>query len=208
LERTRAITAEVEKATLAIPGVETTLAISGVNILTNASRSDAALLVVKLKPWDERKAPELGLRAILKGFMAATRPIAGARVIPFNPPPIPGLSNAGGFAFMLQDQASGFMLQDQASGSGQDRVANEFMEAARKRPEIGQIFSKFNASTPSLRFEVDRYGCLGSLQVLDQGEKSGDMFHDPVGSPILLATRGSDRANPCSRLFPMQNNTL
>lgn len=149
LERTREAAAAIEAIALDIPGVETSLSISGINILTGASQSDSALLVVKLLPWDERTSADLSLRNIMREFVAATRPIADALVIPFNPPPIPGLSATGGFSFMLQDQSGNSAQELQA-------VANDFMQAARARPEIGQIYSTFNANTPSLRFEVDR----------------------------------------------------
>ncbi len=149
LERTRQAAVDIENIALAIPGVETSMSVSGINVLTGASQSDAALIVIKLLPWDQRSTPELSLASIMQQFVVASRPVTDAQVIPFNPPPIPGLSATGGFSFMLQDQSgnSAQALQD---------VAASFMAAARERPEIGQIYSTFNASTPSIRFEVDR----------------------------------------------------
>ena len=36
------------------------------------------------------------------------------------------------------------------------KVADDFMAAARQRPEIGSIYSKFNPRTPAYRLAVDR----------------------------------------------------
>ena len=51
-----------------------------------------------------------------------------------------------------------FKLQDRGGSTPQElaRVADEFMAAARQRPEIGSIYSKFNPKTPAFRLEVDR----------------------------------------------------
>ena len=65
-----------------------------------------------------------------------------AMVLAFNPPPIPGLGATGGFSFKLQDRSGG-TPQELA------KVADAFMAAARERPEIGSIYSKFNPTTPA-----------------------------------------------------------
>jgi hydrophobe/amphiphile efflux-1 (HAE1) family protein len=149
LNRTRAVTADLQKLIEATPGAERSLIINGYNLLTGSVQSDSALVVIALKPWEERTTPELGLRSIIRDFYKRAQGLRDATVLPFNPPPIPGMGATGGFSFKLQDR-TGNTPQDLA------RVAQEFTDAARKRPEIGSIYSKFDPRTPAIRLEIDR----------------------------------------------------
>lgn len=149
LERTQAVTQRVEAIAREIPGVEKTLAITGVNMLYGTSQPNAGLVVIKLQPWGLRKEKEKGLRNILLKFYADVQVVSEAQVLPFNPPPIPGLGSTGGFSLMIQDKTAG-------TPQALEQIANEFVEAASKRPEIGQILSKFQAGTPAFRLHIDR----------------------------------------------------
>ena len=149
LNRTMAATAELQQIIDTTPGIKSSLVINGYSILTGAVQSDAALVVMALKPWEERVAPEEKLRAIILGFIKRAQSIREANVLAFNPPPIPGLGATGGFSFKLQDRA-GNSPEDLA------RVAQEFVEAARKRPELGSVYSKFDPRTPAIRLDIDR----------------------------------------------------
>ena len=149
LNRTMAATAELQQIIDTTPGIKSSLVINGYSILTGAVQSDAALVVMALKPWEERVAPEEQLRAIILGFIKRAQSIREANVLAFNPPPIPGLGATGGFSFKLQDRA-GNSPEDLA------RVAQEFVEAARKRPELGSVYSKFDPRTPAIRLDIDR----------------------------------------------------
>ncbi len=65
------------------------------------------------------------------------------------PPPIRGLSQTGGFEFMIEDR----------DGKGVDALAlvtDRFLEAARKRAELTAVFTPFSARVPQLRFLLDR----------------------------------------------------
>ncbi|MBP6709061.1 MAG: efflux RND transporter permease subunit, partial [Candidatus Accumulibacter sp.] len=114
-----------------------------------APQSDSALFVATLKPWHERKTEADSLRTILLGTYQQAARLPEALVLAFNPPPIPGLGSTGGFSFKLQARSGG-TPQELA------KVADDFMAEARKRPEIGSIYSKFNPKTPSFRLDVDR----------------------------------------------------
>ncbi len=65
------------------------------------------------------------------------------------PPPIRGLSQTGGFEFMIEDR----------DGKGVEALAmvsDRFLDAARKRPELASVFTPFSARVPQLRFLLDR----------------------------------------------------
>ncbi|MCU0938500.1 MAG: efflux RND transporter permease subunit, partial [Burkholderiaceae bacterium] len=65
MNRTMAVTAEVQKIIETTPGVKGSLIINGYSILTGTVTSDAALFVVSLEPWEERTAPEKRLGTII-----------------------------------------------------------------------------------------------------------------------------------------------
>jgi HAE1 family hydrophobic/amphiphilic exporter-1/multidrug efflux pump len=105
---------------------------------------------IRLKPWDQRRiAAESasGLVPILMGRLNTM--IKDASVLVLNPPPIRGLGTTGGFTFVLQDRTGG----DVGHFS---QVLQDFMAQARKRPEIGFVYSGFDPRVPQIEYEVDR----------------------------------------------------
>ena len=149
LNRTMAVGDQMQKVLESQPAIDRTLIINGFNLLSASIQSDATLFVAVLKPWEERKSKELSLESTMQGVMTGAAKIHEAMVLVFNPPPIPGLGATGGFSFKLQDR-SGSPPEELA------RVAAEFIAEAKKRPEIDQIYSKFNPRTPAFRLEMDR----------------------------------------------------
>ncbi len=81
----------------------------------------------------------------------------------FSPPAIPGVGTAGGFTFLLEDR-SGSDIQFLAKN------VNTFIEAARRRPEIGSINTTFLPSVPQKFIDVDRD------KVLKQGVNLSDVY--------------------------------
>ena len=75
--------------------------------------------------------------------------IKDANVLLFNPPPIRGLGTAGGFEFVLQDRAGGDAQQF-------SKVLQGFLAEARKRPELGFMFTGYDDRIPQIEYEVDR----------------------------------------------------
>jgi len=149
MNRTIAATEKVDAVLAAQPGIEKRLMINGYNMLTGAVQSNSALFVAVLEPWEERTTPEKGLRAIMQGVYAKAAEVREASTLVFNPPPIPGLGTSGGFSLKVQDRMGSSSLE-------LARVANEFIAAARQRPEIGTLYTTFNPMTPAYRLEIDR----------------------------------------------------
>jgi hydrophobe/amphiphile efflux-1 (HAE1) family protein len=149
LVRTMAASEKVDQFLEKTPGVARRLVVNGFNILTRTPQSNAALFVAGLDPWEQRGSEDRGVAALIGGIFKSAASIPEATVIALNPPPLPGLGAFGGFSFRLQDRSGG-TAQDLA------RVADEFLAAAKKRPEIGSIRSGFNPRTPAYRLEVDR----------------------------------------------------
>ena len=149
LERTMAATEKLDAGLAKTPGVARRMVINGYNLLTSSIQPNAALFVPALTPWGERTTPQTSISGIIEHIFGIGAQIPDATVIPLNPPPLPGLGAFGGFSFKLEDTRGGdaFALA---------RVADDFIAAAKKRPEIGSIRSSFNPRTPSYQVQVDR----------------------------------------------------
>jgi multidrug efflux pump len=147
--RTVAVARNVQQIARKVPGVDTVVTVVGFDLISGTSASNAAFVIVRLKPWRERPGRQLNARSILIQLAMATRDLPQAIAIPFNPPALPGFGQVSGFSFMLQARA-GQSADDLAS------VAGQFIAAAQKRPEIGRIATTFSATTPNYRVQVDR----------------------------------------------------
>jgi HAE1 family hydrophobic/amphiphilic exporter-1 len=149
LERTDAVTKQVEAMLVGAEGVESVTAVAGYSLLTSSLSPNNAFLFVSLKHWSERDTAELHVNKIIQN---ANRQFAmgipQAMVFAFGPPAIPGLGTGSGFSMMLQDRGgnSPTYLAEQAQA---------FMEAARERPEIGNVMSTFRANVPQIYADVD-----------------------------------------------------
>ena len=149
LNRTEAVVARVEQELLAIPGVTDVISSTGFSLLNGAISSNAGFAIPVLAPWDERDTPELALSSIVQQARERTATIMEANIIAFVPPPIPGLGNASGFAFELQDLAGG-NPEDLAS------ALRALIFEANQDPRLNAVFSTFRADVPRVFLDIDR----------------------------------------------------
>jgi HAE1 family hydrophobic/amphiphilic exporter-1/multidrug efflux pump len=149
LERTEAAMKKAEDIVRSTHGVKSVVALSGYGILTSTYNSNVGSMFVTLEPWEERASPDLHALAIIQDLRQKFAAIPEALIIPFNPPAINGLGNAGGFQFELQDR------------SGRDiaflkEASDKFMAAAVQRPELTGMFNAFRPDVPQVKLDVDR----------------------------------------------------
>ena len=128
-------------------------ALGGINAITLASKSNSAAIFTSLKPWNERKSKELQLEGIMATLQKKLANIKGANIIVISPPAIPGLGQSGGFTFELEQKESTDDIKQF------EKVVQNFIAEANKRPEIGRAFSFFTAKTPGSQVDVDRDKC-------------------------------------------------
>lgn len=148
LERTQAVTSEVERIAKSLPGVDVTATFGGLDITTQTNNSNVATVIATLKPWEDRKTAEEQLTGILGRGQPRFLGIQEGLVFGFGLPPILGLGTTGGFEFMLEDRAGGEVQQ-------LSDVADNFVAEAHKRPELGQINSLFRVSVPAFKVDLD-----------------------------------------------------
>ena len=163
LERTNAVVSDVEKVILNTPGVQYATSLVGFNLLSYVRTTYNATFFVTFKPWDERTTRAEQFQTLKANLNREFGKLPQAVVFGFSPPAIPGVGTAGGFTFLLEDRSGGD-IQFLA------RNLNTFLEAARKRPEIGSINSTFLPSVPQKFIDVDRD------KVLKQGVNLTDVY--------------------------------
>jgi HAE1 family hydrophobic/amphiphilic exporter-1 len=150
LERADAVMRKAEAILEHNEAVEGFNTITGYSLLTGAYSSNMGFFFVQLKPWHERHTAEEHAAGVVSALNRAfAREIPEAGVVAFGPPAIPGLGTGAGFTMELQDRSGGTpeYLAEQAA---------RFMEAARKRPEIGRINTLYRASVPQIYADIDR----------------------------------------------------
>ena len=150
LERTSAVLAKVESILGRTEGIESYQTIGGFGVVTSTYQPNFGTIFVRLKPWEKRHAPALHVFAIMRTIQAEVARIPDAIIFPFNIPTISGFGAAAGFNFLLQDR-SGTISVEQLGD-----LSRQFMEGARKRPEIGNVFTSFDPRYPQVKVELDR----------------------------------------------------
>ncbi|HXM08397.1 MAG TPA: efflux RND transporter permease subunit [Terriglobales bacterium] len=164
MERTSAAAKQVEDVLAKTPGVQYTTSVVGFSLLSFVRTSYNAFFWVSLKPWDERKSRSEQYQAIRTRLNQELRGLPEGTVFSFSPPAIPGVGTAGGVTFILEDRAG----KDVQFLS--DNLA-KFLAAARKRPEIGSVFTTFIPSVPQKFINVDKD------KVLKQGVNLTDVYN-------------------------------
>ncbi|MGY4331738.1 hydrophobe/amphiphile efflux-1 (HAE1) family protein [Bradyrhizobium sp. LB7.2] len=147
--RTSEVTGQIERVLTQMPAVDHVLAIIGFSLLDGASEPNSALVVTRLKPFADRKAAADSVQALIRQTYAAGAQIRQANVLPFNMPPIIGLSTSGGFEYQLQALEG----QDPAAISS---VTSALIGAANADPRLTRVFSTFTATNPSIYLDIDR----------------------------------------------------
>src|SRR5467141_4549720 len=132
-----------------MPAIEHTLSIIGFSLLDGGSEPNAAFMVARLKPFADRKEATDSAQALIRRTFGAGSQISQANVLPFNLPPIIGLSTSGGFEYQLE------------ALEGQDpvklgSVVQALIGAANQDSRLGRVFSTFTGSTPSIYLDIDR----------------------------------------------------
>lgn len=147
LERTTAVTEEIDKIIGKIPEVETTLRITGKNFIAGDGGS-YGMVVVKLKSWDKRKGKGQDINTVIGKLFGATSHIRSASVIFFGSPTLQGFGTSSGFEFQLQDKTGGELSKFNDN-------SKKFLTALRKRPEIQFATTSFDINFPQYKMKVD-----------------------------------------------------
>ena len=146
-ERTREVLNRVETYFLEQPEVDHVIGVLGFSFFGRGQ--NAALAFVKLKDWDERKAREHSVQAVIQRASLFLFSIKQAFALAVNVPPIPELGAIGGFDFRLQDRA----------GLGRERLTdarNQLLGMAATHPALAGVRPEGQEPAPQILLEIDR----------------------------------------------------
>jgi hydrophobe/amphiphile efflux-1 (HAE1) family protein len=147
--RTSEVTKQVEALLRKEPAVDHVLSIIGFSLLDGVSEPNSTFMVARMKPFADRRSATDSVQAAIRQTFGAGSQIRQANILPFNLPPIIGLSTSGGFEYQL-DALEG---QDPAAlGS----VTSGLISAANRDPRLARVFSTFTATNPSIYLDIDR----------------------------------------------------
>ena len=149
IERTSDVIRKAETILREEEAVEDFTSVVGLNFIDNYSQSNAAFIVVTLKPFEERKGRALGAAEIIAQLGPKFREIQGGTVVPLAPPPIIGLGSGGGFTYVLQDLRGG-------DPKALAQVVRGLVVAANQDPQLARVFTTFSATNPSIYLDIDR----------------------------------------------------
>ncbi len=147
--RTSDAVREVENLVAGMPQVKDVFSILGYSLLDSAAESNAAFVVAKLKPFEDRRKAEDSAQALIAKLFTQGTQVRTAQVLPFNLPAIIGLSTSGGFEYQLE------------ALEGQDpveigRTMQGLVAAANDDKRMSRVFSTYTTENPSLYLNIDR----------------------------------------------------
>ena len=147
--RTSEVTEQVEALLKQMPAVEHTLSIIGFSRLDGVSEPNSAFVVARLRPFAVRRAAADSAQALIRSIYEGGAQLRQAEVLPFNLPPIIGLSTSGGFEYQLEALEG----QDPAAMGS---VTSALIAAANRDPRLARVFTTFTATNPSIYLDIDR----------------------------------------------------
>ncbi|GAB3511457.1 efflux RND transporter permease subunit [Spirosoma knui] len=147
VDRTEKVLDAIEAVASKQESVENVSTLAGFSLLTDGAGATYGMGMINLKHWDERKTT---MRELIETLEKETKHITDASIQFFPPPTVPGFGNSSGFELRMLDRSRSGDLTKTA------KVAQDFIAALKKRPEIGDAFTSFDPSFPQYLLHVDQ----------------------------------------------------
>ncbi len=150
LDRSEDVIRKMGDIALSEPGAQYSVAFPGLSINGFTNSSNAGIVFVGLRPFEERTIPGLSGFAIAgKLNQRFAGGIEDAFTMVFPPPPVQGLGTIGGFKLQIEDRAGqGYEALDQATKT--------FLAEAAKALELAGLFTGYQVNVPQLYADIDR----------------------------------------------------
>ena len=145
LERTDKVVNEVQRIASGLEEVDSVSSLAGFSVLSDGTGAVYGMNLISLKNWESRTLSD---KELMMRLEEKTEHIKDASIEFFTPPSVPGYGNSSGFEMRLLDKTGGSLENLQ-------KVANTFVEALNKRPEIENTFSTFNVDFPQYLLHID-----------------------------------------------------
>lgn len=151
LKTTNDIIDRVEKRLEDLPQKLHLQKVAGYGLLSGQGNS-FGMIIVKLKPWDERTAKEDQVQAVVNQIYARTADIKDATVFAIAPGMIPGYGMGNSLELNLQDRTGGDMATFY-------EAVIQFLGALNQRPEVAMAYTSYAMNFPQVSVDVDAAKC-------------------------------------------------
>ena len=151
LKTTNTIIERIEKRLEDIPQVAHVQKVAGYGLLSGQG-SSFGMLILKLKPWDERPGKEDNVQAVIGRVYGSTADIKDATVFAISPGMIPGYGMGNALELHMQDKQGGDV-------NTFFQTTQQYLGALNQRPEIAMAYSTFDVRYPQWSVEVDASRC-------------------------------------------------
>ena len=151
LTTTDKVMERIEKRLIEIPQLKHVQKVAGYGLLAGQG-SSFGMLILKLKPWDERPGDEDNVQSVIGQVYARTADIKDASVFAISPGIIPGYGMGNALELHMQDKMGGDMNEFFTT-------TQQYLGALNQRPEISMAYSTFDVRYPQWTVEVDAAKC-------------------------------------------------
>ena len=200
LERTEAVMERIRQVIAEEPLIRSGNFYAGRSF--GQSGEDRGAFYLRLAPLKERSGRENSSEAVKKRLnKALQRQITDARVIVTTPPTVRGFSSESGLQMQLLDRSGG-----QLSLQEFETQAQRFIRAAQDSGRFQRVSTRFDASSPRWRLEIDRTQMaaldlpvgptLRDIGTAIGGRYIDDTFEGGQIRSIYVQLEGSDRSTP------------
>lgn len=149
LDRTDKVVTGVADSIRAFPEVKDVISISGFSFMEGVAASNMGSLFVILKPWNERKAKDESIFAVINKINGMTSRVQEAIIFSINPPAIPGLGMTSGLQMQLLD------INNLGAKEMQQSI-NDIRQAAMNDSRLASVTSLYEGSVSQYRLDIDR----------------------------------------------------
>ena len=134
-----------------VPEVEHYSTVAGYGMISGQGTSYGNL-IVRLKPWDDRKGKEHTANAVMARLNAQFAQIKEAQIFCFQPGMIPGYGMGNSVELYVQDKTGG----DNEVFYNQTM---QFINALNQRPEVAMAYTSYAINFPQVAVDVDAAYC-------------------------------------------------
>lgn len=151
LQTTDEIMNRIETRLEGIPQVLYIQKVTGYGMLSGQG-SSFGMIILKLKPWDERPEKTDDVQSVIAQVYARTADIKDAQIFAMAPGMIPGYGMGNSLDIEMQDKTGGDV-------NTFFTTVQQYLAALNQRPEIARAYSTFDVRYPQWMVDIDAAKC-------------------------------------------------
>ena len=151
LAETNQVMEQVKNILKETPEVAHYSTVSGYGLIAGQGTSYGTI-IIKLKPWDERKGKDHTAEAVMTRLNAQFSEIKEANIFCFQPAMIPGYGTGNSIELNMQDKTGGDMATFY-------NAVMQFIGALNQRPEVAMAYTTYSMDYPQIAVDIDATKC-------------------------------------------------